>query len=512
LAQVYVDSSRDSMSASDGANVSRIVLFSATAGLLIGLDIGYIASILECACFKRDVAHLEQWQDPNSHIPSYMTGLIVGIFSIGCIATSIPWVSANLMDTRGRKVTIMHGSVLFMIGCVLQATTTSINQMLFGRLLAGGSVGMLATSVPVYQSEIAPAHARGYFTSTYQLMITVGIFIATYLDFLLVDRENGWRFAIWIQLIPAAILLVGMYFAPYSPRWLVLQGRTDEALSTLLTLRSTEEAQSEFEDIRASCAEAKAQGVPTWVEVFSGRIGGLLAVGVSLQLLQQLVGMNCFMYFGPRIFQSINLNANMFQAINSAVNVAATMIGVFLIDLVGRRVLLIYGAIGMALSCLVMGLMGMHYMSDGLIKSDSAVPGAVIVSMVFLFVISFAIGWGPTVWVYCSEIFPLKYRSRCISLTTMSNWIGNYIIAFCTPILLEHIGFTTFLIYGVFCMLGLSVALWIPETRGVPLEHIGELFDEKLGKISAPLAEEAQKVELSYGSVSAIKTLHSVTL
>lgn len=497
--------------------VTKIALFSATGALLFGLDIGYIAPILECASFKRDVAQLPQWQDPDSHIPSFLTGLIVGSFSIGCIATSLPWASAYLMDTYGRKVTIIHGSILFMFGCALQAAAWSMPQMIVGRLLAGGSIGLLSASVPVYQTEIAPAHLRGCLTSTYQLMITVGIFIATYLDFLLVDRDGGWRWAIWIQLLPALALCLGMYFAPYTPRWLMLQSRCEEALSTLQSFRGTDDVQQEYDDIKAEVALAKAMGVPTWGELCSGRIRKLLMVGFSLQLLQQLVGMNCFMYFGPRVFQSISLNANMFQAINSAVNVAATLVAIFLIDRVGRRVLLIWGAIGMAVSCVVMGVVGMLYMVDGVIKSDSAVPGAVIVSMVFLFIVSFAMGWGPTVWVICSEIFPLRYRSRCISLTTTSNWVGNYIIASCTPVLLEHIGFATFLIYAVFCMLGLSLGLWIPETQGVPLEHVGKLFDEKFGEDPNSLQSSSEQeteplvMPVSYGSAGSIQARHSVS-
>jgi len=185
---------------------------------LFGLDIGYIAPILECASFKRDVAHLPNWHDPQSEIPSGTVGFIVGIFSLGCILTSMPFVSSYFLDAWGRRASIIFGTLVFLVGCVIQAQSMSVTVILVGRLVAGGSIGLLSSVVPLYQAEMAPTSMRGTLTSLYQFMITAGIFAAAFADSALVFRDGGWRVAIWLQAAPACCILVAMPFLPRSPR------------------------------------------------------------------------------------------------------------------------------------------------------------------------------------------------------------------------------------------------------------------------------------------------------
>eukprot|EP00438_Fugacium_kawagutii_P024270 Skav206664 [mRNA] locus=scaffold56:78473:79186:+ [translate_table: standard] len=201
----------------------------------------------------------------------------------------------------------------------------------------------------------------------------------------------------------------------------------------------------------------------------------VLGVGVTMQLLQQLCGMNAFMYFGPRIFHSLHLNENKFQALNNLVNCVATLPALFLADRCGRRCLLICSASGMLISCCVMAVVGIS-------KDDNdTVASYITVSMIFFFVVNFAYGWGPMVWVYCAEIFPLRHRSRCVGLTTMSCWMGNFLIAQMSPVLLEALGFASFLVFAFFTFCGFLLACWIPETKNLPLEEIEALFQKKLG-------------------------------
>ena len=365
---------------------STVIFASVLASLgafLFGLDIGYIAPILECRSFKRDVAHLADWEE--SKVPSGTAGFVVGIFSIGCILMSFPIVSSYFLDHWGRRDSIQWGSLIFLFGCWLQARAMSVFWMCLGRLVSGCAIGLLSTVVSLYQSELAPSHLRGGLTSLYQFMITLGILVAAALDIPLVVLEDGWRYAILLQVFPALVLLLGMFLLPRSPRWLVQKGRQEEALAVLMKLREEAAAREELKEILSSW-EAE-DGTVSWKDMTQGRTRQLLLVGISLQLLQQLVGMNAFMYFGPRIFRILKLNENKLQAFNNAVNCLATFPALFLADRCGRRSLLIWGANGMLLSCCTMGALG--------IAGESEATAKVTVAAIFFFVINFAYGWGP---------------------------------------------------------------------------------------------------------------------
>ncbi|CAK9065986.1 Major facilitator-type transporter ecdD [Durusdinium trenchii] len=357
---------------------------------------------------------------------------------------------------------------------------------LLGRLVTGTSIGLLSNVVPLYQAEMAPAEMRGTLTSMYNMMITTGIFVAALLDEFLVHIDGGWRTAILLQALPALVILSCMPFLPRSPRWLVQQGREQEAKETLAKLRGDigdERIQEELTEIVVEFKEECEHASGTWKEVFSGKVLRLVGIGCSLQMLQQLVGMNAFMYFGPRIFKNLGFDANLFQTVANAVNMVFTLPALYFIECTGRRSLFVCGALGMSISTLVLGFLGMYCTtSEGhgdILAPKSSFVGIVMASMVLSFIASFASSWGPAVWVYCAEIFPLRHRARCVGVSTLTNWTGNFLIAQFTPVLLSTIGFGTFLIFGFFCVVALSLGLWLPETSGVPLEQMGILFDKR---------------------------------
>jgi len=500
--------------AEGGKWATLIALFSALGAFLFGLDIGYIAAILECESFKRDVGHLSNPSDPKVNIDPTTIGFIVAIFSLGCVMASFPPCSAYFLDSLGRRPSITLGSVVFIIGSGAQALATSTGMFMVGRLIAGFSIGLLSTVVACYQSELAPPHMRGALTSLYQLMITFGILVATWLDYALVKQDGGWRIAIAIQVIPALSLMIGTFFMPRSPRWLVQKGRIDEALEVLYTMRSSDgEANNELQEIIDSVKSSEALGEPEWSELTRGRVGGMLAVGVALQLLQQLCGMNAFMYFGPRIFATASIDPLLAQTLVSGVNFLATFPAIFIVDTYGRRCLLCFGAFGMLLACSVMGFIGVGAKQadiTGDIDSLGQSRSYIMVFTAFFFVVNFAYSWGPTVWVYTAEMFPLRHRARCMGVTTTANWVGNFCIAQFTPMLLERIGFTTFLLFGMFCAVCLRLALWLPETRGLVLERVGELFDKKFalhnGKSDNASLAQAASNDDGYGAASPMLT------
>lgn len=510
----------ESLPSDKAARVAAIALFATVGSVLFGLDIGYIGPIIASDSFKRDVAHITI-DDPSCStstkackLSGSEEGLIVSLFSIGALVTACPIISSYFINTWGRRDTIILGSTIFVLGSAMQATATNLGLMFAGRFVAGMSIGLLSTVIILYQMELAPANLRGALGTLYQFGITFGILVAAIIDEAMVERAGGWRTVIWIMSTPAVVLCFGLLALPRSPRWLVQQDRSDEALEVMMTIRSEDVAHTEIEEIREDVQKARAEGDPAWSELFhwhgeKGRIGRLLALGVTLQLLQQLVGMNAFMYFGPDIFEGIGFSKNLFTTINNAINFLSTIPAIFLADVKGRRTLMLWSSVSMALSCGLMGILGTIYVqpngSGGFVVGNHN-AGWCIAFCVFFFVFSFAYGFGPIVWVYVGEMFPMKYRARAVGLCTMANWAGNFVIAQFTPVLLERIRFSTFFVFGFFCVLGAIVSAWLPETKGVPLELIDHLFDEKWGfkstRNGAKSSEDSEDSEAGSSSES----------
>jgi len=467
--------------------VACVCVFSAIGSFLFGLDMGYIGPIIEDSKFKRDVAYLVDWDEPGSEIDSATSGFIVSVFALGCMFSAFPLVSGFFLDTLGRKVSLMIGSLIFMVGSIVQAASSSVAVMLVGRFISGCSIGVLSTVVPLYQSELAPPHLRGGLTSLHQVMVVFGVAIASFADALLLPLDDGWRLAILIPVVPGLVLFVGMFFLPRSPRWLVQRGRQDEALRVLQSIRDGEGARSELQEIILDQEHGKASGEMRWGDLLSGRVVRLLAVGIVLQLLQQVTGINMFVSFGPRIFQSLDLDASFLQTLLTAALFVATLPALYFIERFGRKSLLLCGAVGMLLPNIVMAVVGMIYMpqENGKIEVLSNTAGSAIVACVFFFAISFAYSWGPATWVYCAEIFPLKVRGYCVGLTTMAEWTGVFIVNQLTPTMLSSMGFGAFAIPGAFSLAALLFAAWLPETKGVLLEHMDQIFDARFGKYQA---------------------------
>lgn len=469
-------------------------LLASLGGFLFGLDIGYIGPIEGFPGFQSSI-------NRGQPLTSAECGLITAIFSLGALIASFPHISSFCNDTMGRRATICLGTLVFLVGVALQATASGFAQILAGRFVAGVAVGALSATVPMYQSEVAPQAWRGTLGATYQWSVTWGILAA-----FLIDRQVnayddwGWRLAIWAQAVPAIILLLGMLAAPRSPRWLALRGRNDEALQTLRQLRSSATgALEEFAEIRAIVEESEKAEKITLSEVFSSHyVRRLAGVGMLVMLLQQLCGMNAFMYYGTVIFEELGLDSGSFNLCAGLVNCIATLPGLLLIDRFGRRNLLLTSGILMMIACVLCGFLGTIFTEPWCATLEGCDPAASravpvmaaygITLSIFLFIASFASGWGPVAWVYCAEIFPLRQRSMALGLTTCTCWFGNYLIAQLTPVLFEEIRFKTFHVFAAFCGLCTLLAYWLPETKGVALEDMQTIFAKKLCATEGPTA------------------------
>jgi sugar porter (SP) family MFS transporter len=269
------------------------------------------------------------------------------------------------------------------------------------------------------------------------------------------------------------------------------KGRDNEALDVLMKIRATSKIDvlDEYNDIKNEIELEREQSVKSYSQLFYPPLRRRLILGISIQALQQLTGINSVMYYAPEIFKQAGLNDQraslLATGINGFVIIIATIPAILFIDKLGRRFILILGAILTSLSMLIIGgTMGVHGYrhfneTTGVVQViiPNRTASYVIICFVYIFVASFAFSWGPTTWVYCTEIFPLSMRSKGTSITTAANWAANCIVSFLVPLLLETLTFGTYLIFGIICVImGIVVYLFYPETKGKSLEDMDLVF------------------------------------
>jgi SP family galactose:H+ symporter-like MFS transporter len=427
-------------------------ILAALAGLMFGLDIGVISGA-------------EQFIQKEFVVSDRTIGWIVSIMMAGAAlgALGAGWLSGHL----GRKRSLILGAVLFVAGSVLCGIAWSPAVLIVGRFILGLAIGIASFTAPLYLAEIAPESIRGAMISLYQLMITIGI-LAAYLSDLGFSYTGNWRWMLGVIAIPGALFLIGVSVLPDSPRWLMMRGRRPEAESVLHKLRGNVDAIArEIADIEEQL-KIPQRGVHMFFQNANFRRS--VGLGVLLQVMQQLTGMNVVMYYAPRIFQGMGYAtaAQMwFTVLVGLVNVLATFIAIGLVDRLGRKPILYIGFVVMTLGLGVVGTM-MH------LGIDTHGEQLFTVAMLLVFIVGFAMSAGPLIWTLCSEIQPLKGRDFGIGCSTFTNWAANWLVGVSFLPLLNGIGQAqTFWLYAAFNAVFIVLTFWlVPETKGVTLEQI----------------------------------------
>jgi sugar porter (SP) family MFS transporter len=434
------------------AYVLLVASVAALGGLLFGYDTGVISGAI--LFITKDFS-----------LPTRLQAFTISVVLVGCMAGAI--AAGAVADRIGRRATLLAAGLIFLAGSVVSAVTPNEIVLLCGRFIVGIGIGFSSVVAPLYISEVAPAQNRGALVSLYQFAITVGILAAYVIDFALAG-DGAWRWMLGLAVVPSLVLIFGMLMMPESPRYLFKIAMGDRARAELQRMyddpaASEREAASIAESLRAKSAGFEAFANP--------QIRLALFVGVALAVLQQVTGINTVIYYGPQIFEMAGFGSAstsiLAQTLVGLVNCVMTLIAIFFVDRIGRKPLLYAGLGGMFVALAVLALAFAHPHLSGSL-------GAIALGSMMVYVGCFAFSLGPIVWLLISEIFPLPVRGLGMSLSTLANWVGNFLVSQFFLTMIERLGRPlTFWIYAFLCIVTiLFVRAMVPETKQELLEEI----------------------------------------
>ena len=434
----------------------------ALAGLLFGLDIGVISGALEF--IQKDFSINDRALEMI--VSATLWGAVFGVL-----------ISGILSNKFGRKKAMLFSALIFIVGSIACALSVSPNWLIWSRFVLGIAVGLASFTAPLYLSEVSPQKIRGMMVSMYQLMITMGILLAFFSDMYfgttaLINNQIGghWRVMVGIIAAPASLMFLGMLVLPESPRWLFLKGFQQRGTDVFRKMAlPEEEIAHEIAEIQSNL-EQKQNGFSLLLT--NSNFRRAIFLGICLQVIQQLSGINVVMYYAPRIFKIAGFTSTSGQMWGTVIigmtNMLATFIAIAFVDKLGRKPIMYAGFVVMGLSMLAVG----SFFNMNL--EQSPVLGYYAITALLLFIIGFAMSAGPIIWVICSEIFPLGGRDLGITFSTSANWISNAIIGGTFLTMLSKLGNgNTFLFYGgIQALFIVFFMLFVPETKGISLENI----------------------------------------
>lgn len=433
-----------------------LALAAGLAGLLYGYDTVAISGAID---FLR--AHYG--------LDAAFEGLVISSVMLGGIAGAVG--AGFLADRFGRRRVLMAGAALFLVASLFSAASDTALQLIVARMVGGVGIGLTAALAVTYITESAPTHIRGTLAFSYQLLAVCGIFLANVANYIIAARgtdawdiATGWRWMLGIGAVPAAVFLMTMWFAPESPRFLIQSGRVDEGFAVLEHVNGTDKARTRVTDVQSSMALERELGASA-ADLFRPGLRRALIVGVFLAVANQAVGVNVISYYGPVLFKGIGYEGDTgFLAAScvAGVELVATVVGMYLIDAVGRKHLLEAGAALMAVfaACLAV--------------SYSAGSQLWMLVFAMLFTSTFGFSMGPVPWVMLPELFPNHLRGRAVGLCTAFLFLTNWAVGQFTPMLVGSVGgggtFALFALLDLACLVG--VVKLVPETMDRTLEDI----------------------------------------
>jgi MFS transporter, SP family, arabinose:H+ symporter len=441
----------------------------ALGGFLFGFDTAVISGA------EQDIKRIWALSD-------VVHGITIGIALYGTVVGAL---LGGIPATRfGRKKTLLWIGVFYLVSAAGSSLAPDVYSFMAFRLLGGFAIGASSVVAPMYISEIAPAKNRGKLVATFQFNIVFGIVVAYISNYFLhgIAGDDSWRWMLGVVAIPSAAYCVLIFFVPESPRWLIVhKGDYDTARRTL-EVSDPVGADEAIESLKKSIDEDKQK--ESLSAFFTKRYSVPIMLAFLIAVFNQLSGINAIIYFAPRVFElaGIGKDAAFLQSAGiGLVNLIFTMLGLYLIDRLGRKKLMLIGSIGYILSLsAVAAAFYFNYLG-----------GMIVPVLLFVFIASHAIGQGAVIWVFISEVFPNSVRAYGQSLGSSTHWILAAIITTVFPIMATRFGpAPLFLFFTIMMVLQL---LWVifkmPETKGVPLEQLeAKLLKKMPGKQSNPVA------------------------
>lgn len=436
----------------------------ALGGLLFGMDVAVISGA------EQEIQQLWNLSDVlhGQAIASALYGTIIGALFGGIPA-----------EKYGRKKVLIWIGILFLISAIGTALAPEVVSFMVFRFLGGLGVGASSVVAPLFISEIAPAKSRGKLVAAFQFNIVFGILLAYFSNYLLSGIENdAWRWMLGVLAIPAALFVILMIFVPESPRWLMVHKNDYQQARAILQISDPAGVDEAITAIQQNIEADKQKA--TLATFFSKRFTVPVMLAVLIAFFNQMSGINAIIYFAPRVFELAGLgkDAAFLQSAGvGLVNLVFTMLGVYLIDRLGRKKLMLIGSIGYIISLGAVAA-AFHFQYLG---------GLIVPIFVFLFIASHAIGQGAVIWVFISEIFPNQVRSYGQSLGSSVHWIMAAIITSVFPFFAGHPQIGPAKIFLFFMVMMVLQLIWVlmkmPETKGIPLEQLEAMMaGRKKGK------------------------------
>lgn len=438
----------------------RLTVIASLGGLLFGFDTGVISGAL---------VYLHE----TFQLTPLTEGLVVtSLLFPGATAGAL--LGGSLADWVGRKQSLVIAGVIFLISTVACALAPNVAFLVGARIVLGFAVGVASVVVPLYLAEMAPASQRGRIVTVNQLMLVIGLFLAFVINAVLANLINDpavWRYMLGIAIVPAAGLLFGMLSLPDTPRWYASKGRLPEARRTLQRAHLAERVEAEYKEITdlveadASKGETSASATlraEPWMK-------RLILIGIILAVAQQTTGINVVMYYAPTVLEDSGLTRSASLLASVTVGIAMivfTVVGMWILGLMGRRKMMLLGFSGVAASHL--GLLVSYLLPESTLRSY-------LILLFMLLVTAFMVTFlGTTGFLVLSELFPLPIRGFAMGASLGGLWVANSTISFLFPILAESYG--SLAVFSGFMVLNVLAALfalrYIPETKGRTLEEL----------------------------------------
>jgi len=505
---------------------TRTALIAALGGFLMGFDASVISGVVGFIEVDFSLSKIE---------------LGWSVASLALAATLAMLAAGPLSNRFGRKPVLRCAAILFAISALASALAPSFSALIMARIIGGLGVGAALIIAPMYIAEVAPAESRGRMVSINQLNIVIGISVAFFSNYVILNlAQSGaswtqtvlldtqsWRWMLGVELLPAVLYFFCLRLIPESPRWLAMQGDDRQARRVLELFDSSEQAEREFNSIKLSLESGTEEGGSGFRDLLEPALRKVMIIGLVVAILQQITGINAIFFYAPMIFEQsgIGTDAAFMQAVLVGVtNLLFTIVAIVLIDKLGRKPLLVFGVAGIAACMLFLSwgfdqatytidqgllddlpaalntpslqsLVGTTFNTDlafraalieqlgreefltveaDLLSGSINIQPGIILAGILGFVACFAVSIGPVMWVLFSELFPNRVRGLAISVVGLVNSSVSFLVQLLFPWQLANLGSSfTFLMYGIFALLGLGLVIWLlPETRGRTLEEL----------------------------------------